>query len=301
MPEKIAVLGASSQIGLFALPYLVARSMQVTAISRGGPPPGYPALPGLAWLRPEAAGGAAAGAPDCVLSAGPLELVRAWLRATPSIRRVVAFSTTSLASKAGSPDARERETMRRIADEEAALRAECLEHGASLCVLRPTLVYGCGLDRNVSLIARLIEAWGFFPVIRGATGLRQPAHAEDLARTAVEALGSDCDAPGALVLCGGSTLPYREMVEAVFAALQRRPRIPELSPGLLALAVRLASLWPGLRDLNPQMVRRQGIDLVFDDSQARKAFGHHPRPFRPTPDDFHLPTAERLRRIAGRN
>ena len=296
---RVTVLGASSQIGLFALPYLVARGMQVAAISRGGPPPNYPAIPGLHWLRPEDAGDSPAGRADSLLSTGPLELARTWLKTAPGIRRLVAFSTSSLASKVGSPDPRERETMRRIAEEETALRAACRDNDVSLCVLRPTLVYGCGLDRNVSLIARLIETWGFFPVVRGATGLRQPVHAEDLARAAVEALCTGCDAAGPLVLCGGSTLPYRQMVEAVFTALQRRPRLPELPPGLLAATVRLAGLWPSLRELNPEMVRRQRIDLVFDDAQARQVLGHRPRPFQPGRDDFRLPAPERLRRIAG--
>jgi hypothetical protein len=41
--------------------------------------------------------------------------------------------------------------------------------------------------------------------------------------------------------------------------------------------------------VNPEMVRRQGIDLVFDDSSAREVLGWNPRPFDPTPADFHLP------------
>ena len=50
--------------------------------------------------------------------------------------------------------------------------------------------------------------------------------------------------------------------------------------------VSLISSYPGVRS---EMVRRQRLDLVFDDRQARKLLNYKPRVFAPVLQDFHLP------------
>lgn len=292
---RVLVLGASSQIGLFALPRLAALGLRVTAVARSRPPAWYPDLPQVSWLWGE---GQAAADNDAtrLLVTGPLGLVRGWLPALPRLQRVVAFSTTSVESKAGSPDPAERRQVEQIAGEERFLADACARLGLGACILRPTLVYGCGMDRNLSTIARWIERRGIVPVVRGATGLRQPVHADDLAGTAVTALMGSGE--GRFNLCGGTTLAYRDMVERIFVALGRRPRLLELPAPLLAAALTLARVVPAYRELRPAMVRRQRQDLVFDDQPARELWSHRPRPFRPAAQDFQPPPGALLRDMA---
>jgi nucleoside-diphosphate-sugar epimerase len=57
-----------------------------------------------------------------------------------------------------------------------------------LTLLRPTLIYGCGLDQNISRLARIIRLCRCMLVAGQARGLRQPVHADDLAALAVAAL-----------------------------------------------------------------------------------------------------------------
>ena len=116
-----------------------------------------------------------------------------------------------------------------LRDSEARLHAAASARGVAASVLRPTLVYGAGRDRTVSRLAAIARRLGWLPVPRGATGLRQPVHVDDLAAAAVAA----CDAPAAsgmdYDLPGGETLAWREMVA---------PRGTGSQPNRLAIAAR---------------------------------------------------------------
>jgi nucleoside-diphosphate-sugar epimerase len=210
----------------------------------------------------------------------------------------VAFSTTSIASKVDSPDLRERETINAIVTQEAALRDSCSSLGSELCLLRPTLVYGCGMDQNISLLARWIKRFGFVPISRSAQGLRQPVHVADLAQTAVSAMLCSASAGLVSAVCGGSTLTYRAMVERIFDGLSRPRRIIALPAPLLAAAAGVGRTIPALRSINSEMIRRQSRDLVFDDQPAREKLAHQPRRFSPGSSDFRRPDHARLRRMA---
>ncbi|MGD8347015.1 MAG: hypothetical protein PVI83_07195, partial [Lysobacterales bacterium] len=132
-----------------------------------------------------------------------------------------------------------------------------------------------------------------------ADGLRQPVHAEDLAQLATDCLSADtgryleCTAPG------GETLGYREMVERVARCGRRRIRLLPLPPAMLAALVRLAAMTGPWKGVNPEMVRRQSLDMVFEPSSLPPTIDWNPRPFRPKPFDFHIPPGLERYRPAG--
>lgn len=296
--RRVTVLGASSQIGVFALPLLAARGFEVLALSRNGQPDWYPALAGVEWRKTVEDESPKSAPSRYMLSAGPLAVAAKLVIKRNEYQRVVAFSTTSVLSKADSAEPREQHIAGCIADAEARLRKSCLAGGNTLYLFRPTLVYGCGMDRNISLIARWIERWGFVPLSRLAQGRRQPVHAEDLARLAVSALASKDARTLESPLCGGSTLDYRTMVERIFEALQKPPRFVTLPHGVLTAAARLARWLQVAPGVEPEMVHRQRLDLVFDDAPARASLGWQPRRFQPGRADFLPPDAQRLQRLA---
>ncbi len=156
-------------------------------------------------------------------------------------------------------------------------------------IFRPTLIYGCGLDTNISRLANWIDRLGFIPINGKAAGLRQPVHAEDLATVALTALHCNDDLPGVLNLTGGSTLSYSDMVEQVFAALGKPARLLRLPQWLFVLLANFVSTFKPAGGINSEMVRRQQLDLVFDDRQARELLNYKPRAFAPVRQDFHLP------------
>lgn len=281
----VIVTGASSQLGVFLLPRLQAAGMTVLALSRKAPPAPVNISGQVRWARTTSGSGPA----SHLVSCGPLGLALSVIRENHNLQRVVAFSTSSVLTKAGTENRRERGIVARIRENEQELRSLCEERGFALALIRPTLIYGCGLDSNISLLARLGRRFGFIPLANNARGLRQPVHADDLAELAVRCLVNESPVRLESLACGGSTLSYREMVEKTAAACGKGVRPLKLNPRILAAAAELVSILPGFSGVNAEMVKRQSGDMVFDDTVLRQALDYHPRPFDPQAGDFKIP------------
>ena len=285
------VFGASGQIGAPLLQRLRDAGWRVLAVSRS------PRCDsdGVRWLRGDCDG--VEGLPaevDAILSGGPLDHFARWYgQARVASPRVIAFGSTSLVVKHVSADARERELAARLQAAETALFAGAQAQGAAATVLRPTLVYGSGRDRTLSRIAGIARKFGAFVLPRGATGLRQPVHVDDLADAAFASIDSAAAHGRAYDLPGGETLPYREMVARVLASLSPPARLVELPAPLFATMLAAARATGQLRGFGDAALARMRGDLVFDAAPARRDIGYAPRPFRPTAEMFDAP-ADRL-------
>ena len=277
LKTPVLVLGATSLIGRYAVPRLRAMGAEAFALSRTASD-----APG--WVRANLTEpGLAAMLPDCptVLSLSPIWRLAPALGSLKAkgMHRLVAFSSTSVFTKAASPDAHEQGVVRRLADGEEAVRAFCAFNDVAWTILRPTLIYAEGQDQNVSRLARLIGKLGCLPLAGSGQGLRQPVHADDLAAGAIAAAASPAAENKAYDLPGGETLAYRAMAERVFEGLGRRPRVLPLPEGLWRLGFALAR--PFLPGTTAQMGARMSENLTFDGSAAAADFAWNPRPFRP--------------------
>lgn len=284
------LLGANSLVGECVIPRLSQDGRHTVAFSRH--PPGGKAEAGVTWLR------LSAPLPTCA----EVSSIKDWLCVAPiwvlpqyfgmigafGARRVVALSSTSLFVKGDSSDHGEQDMARRLAEGERALRAWAEAQGVEWVILRPTLIYGCGRDKNLSEIVRFVRRWDFFPLMGQAEGLRQPVHAEDVATACVSALTRQAAANRTYNLSGGETLAYREMVCRVFGALGKLPRLVTIHRWLFRLGVTASHLLPRYRHWTVEMAERMNRDLVFDHADAARDLGFSPRPFRLSPED--LPT-----------
>jgi nucleoside-diphosphate-sugar epimerase len=283
------VFGASGQIGLPLLERLNDGGWRVYALSRQP----RSDMPGRHWLRGEFARmPALPDAVDAIFSCGPLDLFARW-HAQAAIRcpRIVAFGSTSAASKHGSGDEDERSLARRLLGAEASLFDGSEQRGAHATMLRPTLVYGAGRDATLTRIAGLAERWGRFVLPRRSEGLRQPVHVNDLAAAAFAACTAPASHGRSYDLPGGEALPYREMVRRVLACMQPPRPLLELPMPLFRLALRMAQARGIARDLTDAAVLRLREDLVYDLEPARRDFGYAPRAFRPEARMFGVPPA----------
>lgn len=282
--EWTGVLGASCLVGRFVLQRL-PQSGRVLAVSRS---PSYGSQANIRWQAADTLSELSSWAVPNWLCLAPIWVLPDYLPAFErmGVRRVVALSSTSRFTKPDSSDVSERETAQRLIDGERQLEQWAEGRGIECVILRPTLIYGLGLDRNVSDVARFIRRFGFFPVIGPASGLRQPLHASDLADACVAALTTTEVHSGAYNLSGGEVLTYREMVARVFAALGRSARIVRLPAGAVQWALALASRLPGHRHWSPSIAERMNRDQVFDHAEAARDLGFAPRPFLPGPSDF---------------
>jgi len=201
-------------------------------------------------------------------------------------KHVVAISSTSRFTKSVSSDPAEMELAECLAENEERLIAWTKKEKLTYIVLRPTLVYGLGRDKNVSVIAAFIRRFSFFSVFGAARGLRQPVHAQDVASGFVAALGARAAINRCYNISGGEAVTYREMVCRIFSALGRKPRFMVFPLWIFRLAVFLLRIFPPFRHWSAAMAERMNQDIIFDHEDASRDLGFAPRPFRLSIEDI---------------
>ena len=179
---------------------------------------------------------------------------------TPSLQRIVAFSSTSVMTKLDTEVAAEREILRNLAEAEQRIIATCEQHRIGWTILRPTLIYKEGHDINITPLSRLIRRFRFMPLVGGGTGLRQPVHAEDLAIGAIAAAGSPAAVNKIYCLPGGETISYREMIGRIFTAPIAPPHDFNTG-GAVANGVRAGASVVSGRECGDGPAHDQGHDL----------------------------------------
>lgn len=286
--SKIGVLGASSFVGECVIQLLRDNGRHIVAFSRS--PHEDKAESEVTWLQ----------LLPSVTPSREVSPIKDWLcvapiRALPqyfslieasNARRVVALSSTSLLTKMDSSDQGELALVRGLQAGEQALRTWAEARGIEWVILRPTLIYKIGRDKNVTEILCFVRRWGFFPLLGQADGLRQPVHAEDVAMACVSALTVPTAGNRTYTLSGGETLSYREMVCRVFAAIGKVPHLVTIPRWLFWLGVITLRLLPRYRNWTTEMAERMNRDLVFDHGDATRDLGFSPRPFKISQEDL---------------
>ena len=274
------VFGASGQVGMPLLDRLRDDGWRVYAVSRTA----RAEQPGLVWLQGDLS--QVAGLPSqvqAICSCGPLDLFSQWYARTGvETSRVIAFGSTSIDVKRGSADADERELAARLREGEQRLFQTASKREVAATVLRPTLIYGAGRDRNLNRIAQVARRFGRIVLPRDAKGLRQPVHVHDLADAAFHCLDAAATHGRTYALPGGETLEYREMAARLLAALQPPPKLHEVPGGVFNVVLAAAHAAGFALDFNEAAVKRMRSDLVFDAGDAQRDFGYSPRGFKPT-------------------
>ena len=279
--SDVGLLGSSSLVGQCVIPLLVQAGRGVIAYSRS--PVHREPEAGVTWRQVDGHG----------LSQAANTTIRDWLCVAPiwvlpehftmlaasGARRVVALSSTSRFTKDDSSDSEEQAIALRLVDAESRVQGWAASHGVEWVILRPTLIYGLGRDKNIVEIARFVRRFGFFPLFGKANGLRQPIHAADVAGACLAALQAPCAANRAYNISGGETLPYRDMVGHIFTALGCRPRLLTVPLWAFHLAVSVLRRLPRYRQWSAAMAERMNRDLVFDHAEAARDLGFKPGAF----------------------
>lgn len=275
------VLGGSGQIGRFLIPKLLGNGHDVVALSRS---PRNSGDRRLRWIQGDLFSSTPETGPlETIISLGPLDGLAGWLARTEFAGRprIVALGSMSALSKRDSAHAGERALAETLHRGERELARIAQQKGLEWTLLRPTLIYGAGLDRSLSPLARLGMRWRVFPRILAASGLRQPVHADDLADACLAALRIPSARGQTFDLGGGERLRFDEMLARVRESLPNATLSVPLPIPFLRLTLHLARLLPRWRGITSQAIERLRTDLLADDRPARKRLGWSPRPFRP--------------------
>lgn len=231
---------------------------------------------GVDWHRVDLAKGwPQLGLFDVCISFGPMQALADALSELPTapFQRLVATSSMSVESKRDSSIAEDRELSASLRAAEEALVLQCERLGIGWTVLRPTMIYGLGLDQNLSPIARRALRTRLFPYPKGQ-GLRQPVHAEDVALAAWRAVSSAVASGQILEIGGGERLQIDDMFRRVRRAMPARTLPVPIPRAILRLT---AWLNPGLRGALSRVDR----DLIADNTALASLLDVRPRGFSP--------------------
>ena len=277
---RIIVAGATGQIGDFLLPMLLKQGHEVFAISRSEHKDEK-----VCWLQCDLNDAETVQLPvaDVLINVAGLTLIPALAGQIRSsgIRRLIAFSSTSIFTKSESSDAREKAMINALKQAESEVISMCEKQGIGWTLFRPTLIYSLGRDKNITLIDEKIRRFHLFPLVGSGRGLRQPVHASDLATACLQVLDSEKAEGCAYNLSGGEVLSYKEMVKRLFEYRELPPRLIPVPAILLRFVIKLLRLLPKYRYLSPDMADRMEKDMVFSHEQATADFGYSPRTFQP--------------------
>jgi nucleoside-diphosphate-sugar epimerase len=154
------------------------------------------------------------------------------------------------------------------------------ESGLDYTIVRPSMIYGSELDKNVHRLLRFLDRSPVFPVFGSGENLWQPVYHKDCARGVYEALVQPAAVGQSYDLPGAEPLTYLEMVETAAGALGRKPRIVRLplEPVRRVLAAAEALRLP--LPVTSEQVLRLREDKAYSYARAERELGYAPRTFR---------------------
>jgi len=272
---KVLLTGATGLLGGALLDLLLTEDHEVRCLVREG----SPRASRLDQRRIELARGDArdAGALSRALSGTEALLHVAGIESSSAVLEAARRAGSSRLVMVGSTSAHSAYSFR----SNPKLRMEELVRGSGLAytIVRPSMIYGSEVDKNVHRLLRFLDRSPVFPMFGSGENLWQPVYHEDCARGVYEALvrpsavGQSYDLPGA------EPLTYFEMVETAAGALGRKPRIVRLPlepvRRLLAAAEALQLPFP----IKSEQVLRLREDKAYPYDKARRELGYAPRPF----------------------
>ena len=280
--KKILITGASSQIGDFLMPMLQQQNTDLVAISRKKKQDSE-----ITWVQahidhPETLASQLPQA-DILIHIAPLALLPPILDTMQKkgVKRVIAFGTTSMFAKKNSHTKKEQSMVTELEYAEHAIHNFCHKNNIHWTIFRPTLIYGCGKDKNISFIAKTMRKYHCFPIVGKALGLRQPVHSQDLAQACLQALNNSNSFNKAYNLSGHEILTYKKMLQRIMQVEQLDVPLFSISLNVFRTLVKIANIFPKYRYLTPDMANRMNQNLCFDHQQASEDFGYNPRSFQP--------------------
>lgn len=279
MRRKIGVIGGNSLVGKYVT-QLVAEEDECIAFTRQT----LPAPTGnLQWKPFQDLIDGNVEALDGVICVSHIWIAPNLVKPLKALgaRKIVAISSTSRFTKTDSGSEKERALARQLEESEDRLMHFARAAGLTYVILRPTLIHGDRIDKNVAEIGRAIERFRFFPVFGRAEGLRQPIHAQDVAQACVLAFNSEEAQNKAYNITGSETLTYREMVRRIFAKRALRPIVLSVPIWSFRLAAAVLRRLPRFRNLTVDMALRMNENLIFSNADARRDFGFNPSGFHP--------------------
>jgi len=268
---RIAVIGATGNVGRALVAALLARGAEVVAVARStsrlqqlgeAVHPHSIDLDGDGRKLREALGDA-----GCVINVAHARHTRRIIAALPhSAVRLITLGSTRKFTRF--PDQKAAE----MRDAEAAHA-----QGVKGIILHPTMIYG-GADNNIRRILNIVRWTPLVPLPQQGRALLQPIHREDVVRCLLAAISEDVgSAP--LIIAGAQPMTYARIIQTCGRSAGRRVCVISIPLwGMLTLAW-LTRCVPGAPSIARDEVRRLLEDKAFDIGPMQARLGVKPCTF----------------------
>lgn len=151
--------------------------------------------------------------------------------------------------------------------------------GMPYTLLRPSMIYGPGNDRNISRLVAHLRLCRWLPVFGSGQGLQQPVYVEDV----VSAILAAVRTPGAIgnsySLAGPEAISYDRLVDLVGNAIGVVPLKVHIPVKLALAGLWLGSLLGARLGVDPEQVLRLQEDKVCSIEAAHGDLGYRPLGF----------------------
>jgi uncharacterized protein YbjT (DUF2867 family) len=154
------------------------------------------------------------------------------------------------------------------------------ESGLDYTIVRPSMIYGSELDKNIHRLLRFLDRSPVFPMFGSGENLWQPVYHEDCAKGVYEALVRPAAIRQSYDLPGAEPLTYLELVRTAAGALGRKPRIVRLPLEPVRLALVAAERLRLPLPIRSEQVLRLQEDKAYPYDKAQRDLGYAPRSFR---------------------
>jgi len=272
---RVLITGATGLLGGALLKTLLAGGHQVRCLVRAG----SGRASGLEQLEVELVRGDASSVRDlsrafsgmgALLHVAGIEYAPPLLEAISraKVRRIVVVGSTSAHSSyefRSGPKLRMERLVR--------------ESGLDYTIVRPSMIYGSELDKNMHKLLWFLDRSPIFPVFGSGENLWQPVYYEDCARGVYEALTRPVAVGQTYDLPGAQPLTYLELVRTAASALGRKPRIVRLPLEPVRLSLAAAERLRLPLPIESEQVLRLREDKAYPYEKAKSELGYTPRSF----------------------
>lgn len=268
---RIAVLGATGNVGCALVAALAARGAEIVAIARTLSD--LQSLGGTVQLRAVDLDGdeqnlrEALKGVSCVINVAHARYTRKIIAALPhnAVRLITLGSTRKFT---------------RFPDQKAAQMQDAQAahaQGVNGIILHPTMIYG-GADNNISRILSIVRWTPIVPLPQQGRALLQPVHRDDVVQCLLAAVSAHTgNAP--IIIAGAQAMTYARIVQACGRLVGRRVRVISVPlPAMMALAW-LTRCVPGVPPVTRDEVRRLLEDKAFDIGPMQARLGVKPCTF----------------------
>ena len=147
-------------------------------------------------------------------------------------------------------------------------------------LLRPSMIYGPGNDRNISRLRTHLHRWRWIPIFGSGYAVHQPVYVEDVVGATIAAVDQPDIEHRSYALAGGEELTYRDLLHALGDSIGVSPFIVPLPARSLAYIIGVLREWGVRLPVDSEQIMRLQEDKRYDIADARRELGFNPSGFR---------------------